>query len=68
MKETDGDSLSCRPRRCTLSSVDGRTLGVCIFLSVGELETLGVDIDGSDDVLYTIDSGSGKLDIYTEND
>lgn len=66
MKETDDDNLSCRPRRCTLSSVDGRTLGVCIFLSASELKTLGVDIGGSDDILYTIDSGSEELDIYAE--
>lgn len=67
MTETDGTDLSCRPRRCTLSSVDGQTVGVYIFLSGNELETLGVDTDASDTILYTIDSDSRELDVYSEN-
>ncbi|GAB7092529.1 hypothetical protein JCM18237_28000 [Halorubrum luteum] len=47
-------SLSAQPRYARLESYDGANIGVCIFLSVSDLQSLNIDTDARRAIAYQI--------------
>lgn len=44
------------------TSSDGRSLGVCVYLSQSQLRALGIDPEQTNEVRYQVDS-EGRLEI-----
>lgn len=63
------DSVSIDETRAAeiASGESGEPVGACLYLSATELQALGIDVEGAQRVVFSVDEETGKITVEEED-